>query len=316
MWLGCRNGNGRWGVVVVAALSGALGLTVSRAAGASCAGPEPGLLWSHPANGASDVPVDADLFVNGWLSGLPTLAGEHLPRIANGVYDLGRLVPQTRYEVRWEGAVITFTTGAAASPLPRAPASNVLVTRNPIDFAGCPLVPPQGCFDTGRRTSVRFDVGPAIAWLLDVVSCDGTVRQMVWPNGCGAPVVESEDPILCVSARSTSGAGFSESTGVICSAPDVPPGTLPRSSACLGAWPPESALTLLADDQVTLGSQSGLEAPSLEDGAGDVSAPPEPDGGCTLWVAPKERAGTGIGGLAGAGIAALMALRRQRARAD
>jgi hypothetical protein len=82
------------------------------------------------------------------------------------------------------------------------------------------------CFDTGQRTSVRFDLGPAVAWLLDVVSCDGRVRTMVWPSGCGAPVVEGEDRILCVSARTTSGAGLSESTGVICSAPDVPPGTV------------------------------------------------------------------------------------------
>jgi len=261
------------------------------------------------------VPLDADLFVNGYFYSLPMLAGEPLPRIANDVYDLGRLLPQTRYEVRWEGAVIAFTTGDAASPVPRAPSSDVLVTRNPIDSPRCPLVPPQGCFDTGRHTSVRFDVGPALAWLVDVVSCDGTVRQMVWPNGCGAPVVESEDPILCVSARSTGGAGLSESTGVICSAPDVPPGTLPRSSACRGDWPAESALTLVADDEVTLGSESGLQEPSLEDGASEGSAPPEPGGGCTISAAPRER-GTGIGGLAGAGMAALVALRRRRPRAD
>jgi hypothetical protein len=290
-------------MIAVAALSGVLTLAVSRSARAVCLSPQPGLLWSYPANGAIDVPVDADLFINGALYGLPTLAGEPLPRIATGVYDLGRLVPQTRYEVRWDGAVIAFTTGDAASPLPREPSSDVLVTRNPSDFADCPLLLPQGCFDTGQRTSVRFDVGPAMAWLLDVVSCDGTVRQTVWPSGCGAPVVESEDRILCVSARSTNGAGFSESTGVICSAPDVPPGTLPRSSACQGAWPPESALTLVADDGVTLGSMSGLEAP-----------PPESVGGCTLLVAPKEGAGAGIGGLAGAGMAALMALLRRRAR--
>ncbi len=300
MWVGSLIGRWRWSVIVVAALSGGLGLAASRSARASCLAPQPGLLWSYPANGAIDVPVDADLFVSGDLYGLPTLAGEPLPRIAIGVYDLGRLAPQTRYEVRGEGAVIAFTTGGAASPLPREPSSDVLVTRNPIDFASCPLLLPQGCFDTGQRTWVRFDVGPAMVWLLDVVSCDGTVRQMVWPSVCGAPVVESEDRILCVSARSTNGAGFSESTGVICSAPDVPPGTLPRSSTCQGAWPPESALTLVADDEVTLGSMSGLEAP-----------PPESVGGCTLLAAPKLRAGAGVGGLAGAGMVALMALLRR-----
>lgn len=308
----------RWTVTVVA-LSGALGVAVSRSARASCLAPEPGLLWSYPANGAIEVPIDADLFVTGELYGAPTLAGEPLPRMATGVYDLGPLVPQTRYEVRWDGAVIAFTTGDRASPLPREPAADVLVTRNPIAFAGCPLVLPQGCFDTGQHTSVRFDAGLAMAWLLDVVSCDGTVRQMVWPSGCGAPVVESEERILCVSARSTSGAGFSGATGVICSAPDVSPGTLPRSSACQGAWPPESALTVVADDAVTLGSVSGLEAPSATDGFSDgspvESAGPESVGGCTLLAARKERAGAGSGGLAGASIAALMALLRRRARA-
>jgi hypothetical protein len=278
MWVESWIGSCRWSVIGVTVLSGGLSLAVSRSAQASCLSPERGLLWSYPANGAIDVPVDADLFVNGELYGLPTLADAPLPRIATGVYDLGRLVPQTRYEVRWDGAVIAFTTGDAASPLPREPSSDVLVTRNPFDFTRCPLLLPQGCFDTGQHTSVRFDVGSAVAWLLDVVSCDGTVRQMVWPSGCGGPVVESEDRILCVSARGTGGAGFSETTGVICSAPDVPAGALPRSSACQGAWPPESALTLVADDEVTLGSMSGLKAPSsIEDGSNAEDGSPSAD---------------------------------------
>jgi hypothetical protein len=221
-------------VIAGATLAGTLAWASSRTAHASCE-PEPhGLLWSYPANGAQGVPIDADLFVNGGLNGLPSLAGEPLPRIAAGVYDLGLLEPDTRYEVRWEEAVIAFTTGATTEFPPRAPSPDVSVTRNPIDFARCPLVPPQGCFDQGEPARVRFDVGPARAWLIEVMSCDGSVRQMLWPSSCGAPVVESEDRVVCASARGTQGAGFGDSTGLICSVPDVPLDTLPRSGGCQG----------------------------------------------------------------------------------
>lgn len=311
-------------MIAAAALSGTLGLAAARTAHASCQAEPYGLLWSYPANGAQEVPIDADLFVNGQLNGLPSLEGEPLTRLASGVYDLGVLEPETRYEVRWEEALIAFTTAAAPEFPPRAPASDVLVTRNPIDFARCPLVPAQGCFDTGRHTGVRFDAGPARAWLVDVARCDGSVRQMLWPSACGAPVVESEDRIVCASLRSTQGAGFSGSTGLICSVPDVPLDTLPRSSGCVGAWPPEDALTLAAGDAVTLGSLSGAATPPFESSPVDPSSPEaapvdgvtpsEPAAGCGLAAAASGRAGTGFAGTAGAGLAALMSLRRRRAR--
>ena len=134
MRLGPWIGHWRRGLIVGSVLWGLLDLTAARSARASCLPPQPGVLWSYPANGAIEVPVDADLFVNGELYGLPTLGGEPLPRIASGIYDLGRLAPQTRYEVRWDGAIVVFTTGDVASQLPNEPTSNVLVTRNPIDF--------------------------------------------------------------------------------------------------------------------------------------------------------------------------------------
>jgi hypothetical protein len=289
--------------MLAAALSGALGLASSRTAQAACGAEPYGLRWSQPANGAHEVPIDADLFVNGQLNGVPALAGVPLPRIAAGVYDLGRLEPETRYEVRWEEAVIVFTTGTASSFPPRPPASDVRVTRNPLDLARCPLVPPQGCFDTGQHTAVRFEPGPALAWLVDVASCDGSVRQMLWPSACGLPVVESEDRILCASLRSTQGGGFSEPTDIICSVPDVSLDTIPRSSGCRGAWPLEGALTLAADDGVTLGSLSG-PAPSAD----------EPSAGCALAPAASGRVAADIAGAAGAGLAALTLSRRQRAR--
>lgn len=306
-------GRWRWSVVLVSAV---LGLAPSRAAQASCEREPYGLLWSYPANGAMDVPVDADLFVNGQLNGLPSLDGEPLPRLAAGVYDLGVLQPETRYEVRWEEAVLGFTTGSATEYPPQAPSPDVRVTRNPVDFARCPLVPPQGCFDTGQRTAVRFDAGPARAWLVDVVSCGGSVRQMLWPNGCGAPVVESEDRIVCASLRSTQGAGFGESTGVICSVPDVPLDTLGRYGGCQAAWPPESALTLATDDGVTIASASGLES-AEQPRANDAPEPevtPAPAASCALNPAAGGRAGAGIASVAGVWLAALTLLRRRALR--
>jgi hypothetical protein len=302
-------GRWRWGGIAAAALSGTLGLASSRTAHASCDLEPYGLLWSYPANGAQGVAVDADLFVNGQLNGLPSLDGEPLLRLAAGVYDLGVLQPDTRYEVRWEEAVLAFTTGSATEYPPQAPSPDVRVTRNPVDFARCPLLPPQGCFDQGEPTRVRFDARPARAWLVDVMSCDGSVRQMVWPNACGAPVVESEDRIVCASMRSTQGAGFGDSTGVICSVPDVPLDTLPRSGGCAGAWPPESALTLAADDGVTIGSVSGMEASSDEASSSEGPVPSAAATGCSLEAAPS--APTGAAMAAGLGLAALTLLRRR-----
>jgi hypothetical protein len=112
-------------------------------------------------------------------------------------------------------------------------------------------------------------------------------------------VVESEDRIVC--ARSTQGAGFGESTGVICSVPDIPLDTLPRTSDCQGAWPPEDALTLASNDAVTVGSH-------------EAAAPSEPVAGCALAPATSG-AGADIEGMTGAGLAALMISRRRRARA-
>lgn len=316
------HGGRRWGAMAAAALTGALGVAAARPAQASCQGEPYGLLWSYPANGEQEVPIDADLMVNGRLDGLPSLAGEPLTGIAPGIFELGLLAPDTRYEVRWQGAAIVFTTGSASTSPPRQPIVDVRVTRNPVDFARCPLVPSQGCFDTGQHTAVRFDAGPARAWLVDVVSCGGSVRRMLWPSACGVPVVESEDRRVCASLRSTQGAGFSESTGVICSVPDVPPGTLPDTN-CVGAWPPESAPTLAADDGVTVGSVSGLvestgepsrdeppEGPSSFDGA----ASPAPATGCRLATEASGRARGGIGAMVGAGLVALMSWRRRRAR--
>jgi hypothetical protein len=309
---------GRWGVTAAAALAGTLAGAIARPAQASCSGDPWGLLWTYPVNGEFYAPVDADLFISGLPGGPPSLDGELLPNLSPGVYDLGQLEPQTRYEVRWNNAAIVFTTGEEPTFPPREPASDVRVTRNPSDFARCPLVLPQGCFDTGQHTAVRFDAGPALAWWVDVVSCDGSVRQMLWPSSCGAPVVESEDRIICARLRSTQGAGFSESTGLICSVPDVPPGTLPGSSGCVGAWPPEDALTLAAGDAVTLGSLSGAAtpvapspvAPSPVEGV----TPSEPAAGCAFAAAASGRAGTGMPGIAGAGLAALILSRRRRAR--
>lgn len=303
------------------AAAGALGVALPRVARADCSGDPFGLLWSYPTNGAIDVPLDADLFVNGQLMGPPSLDGEPLPRIAPGIYDLGQLEPLTRYEVSWDGAVIQFTTGESVSFALREPASDVRVTRNPVDFARCPLVLPQGCFDTGQHTGVRFDAGGSIAWLVDVVSCGGGVRQMVWPGACGVPLVESEDRIVCASLRSTNGAALSEPTGVICSVPDVPPGTLPTNSGCQGSWPPEGALTLAADDGVTLSSLSGAEIPA-DASQGDPApepapapmpaAMPAPAAGCALSPSASGRGHAGIAAVAGIGLAALIVLLRRR----
>jgi hypothetical protein len=93
------------------------------------------------------------------------------------------------------------------------------------------------------------------------------------------------EPTSTSAALDTLGAGLGASTGALCSAPDVPPGTLPTRSGCQAAWPPESALTLLADDAVTTGSLSGRDAEGEEGSPREDSATPAPDVGCALVAA-------------------------------
>jgi hypothetical protein len=175
------------------------------------------------------------------------------------------------------------------------------MTRNPVGATYCPLVPAQGCFDTGQPTRVRFeDAGGGLAWSVEVLNCDGSSRHMIWPSSCGAPTVESEDPIVCANLRRIDGTSLGEPLGLHCSAPRLPEGvTLARNSGCVGAWPPEGALTVVANDDapvINVGA-TAVPTPAAPDPVPDApaadvaaSAPRVDDtsNGCSLGPAPTE----------------------------
>jgi hypothetical protein len=301
--------------LALATVLGCFVTALPRAAPASCAPPASTVLWSYPENGAVEVPLDADLLVSGDVGGSATLNGAPLTLLEPGMYDLGVLEPETRYEVAWSTAVIAFETGTQrANPGSLDLEGNPLeLTRDPV-LSDCPLTLPQGCFDTGPPARVQFEppVG-ALAWLVDVQQCDGSSRTVLWPSGCGAPVVWSYDPIVCARLRRFNGNGVGAATDLFCSTPSGSLASIPRSGACAGrTWPPADAVVINAGAADTPGGAAGAsedpdsQSPDSDSGP-DESAPPDTtSSGCAV--------GAGSAGASLAGSAALLALALLRTR--
>jgi hypothetical protein len=300
------------GLLAVAVLASA------RPASANCVEPEQGLLWSYPANGAVDVPLDADLLVTGQADGLPMLDGTPLTRITPGVYDLGELAPDTAYEVRWSTAAIAFTTGRLTNQA-GVPDPRLHLSRNPVDAGRCPLVEPQGCFDTGPPTRIRWDVDAfALAWLVDVRECDGSTRPLLWPGACGAPVIERDDRIVCASLRASNGTTLSDATELLCSLPEGSLDTIPRGSDCVGAWPPAGAVTFAGDTDGSFAGDIEGVGSSEAAGARDSEATGAPlssadEGGCAFIASSRQGGSTAwLAAATALGLLCLRGPRRQR----
>ena len=269
------------------------------------------MLWTHPSDGAIDVPTNTQLLVTGESYGAPSLNGVRLAPGASGVFSLGELEPHTLYQVTWDESVpaseaFSFTTGGGPSMAP-APdiSSSVEVTRNPArEGVHCPLVTSEGCFDTGPPARVLFDAGAApVAWIVESLSCEGFVRQRVWPAQCGLPLLEREDRIVCARLQASDGVHLSAATELICSAPQLAANvSLARSSGCIGAWPPEAALTLTSRDGVACSSANAScdaatpAAPSVSSAPTDVvtrsssngcssARDSSPEGSGSAWLA-------------------------------
>jgi hypothetical protein len=296
--VGRRIGPALAGITALFAMIGS-----SRRAAASCVAPEPALLWSYPANGAVDVPIDADLIVTGSVFGAPTLDGVPLTMLEQGVYDLGELAAATRYEIRWDTAAIAFETGSerAQGAPPRLDARDLVLTRSEDFGFNCGLVPRQGCFDTGPPTTLTMQPPTgSVAWLVDLQWCDGSVATVIVPLGCGAPFIQSEDRIVCARLRATNGAAISEATELFCSVPDVPLATLPRGSACAENWPPRDALTIASPAGVAISADGRSDSDEAAD-----------ERGCSLsWRAGSARPAFGVFAVA----AAIAVGARRRAR--
>lgn len=223
-------------------------------ASAEVVGLRPGLRWSYPANGAVDVPTNADLYFSGDLRPVPwrnavSLEGQ---QIAPGVYDLGELLPRQTYAISWGSSeAIGFTTGDG--PTTSAPAVIAGLDRSP-EPRSCSLVGFEGGSRTGGAYAVQLNIDTsAVATLVDVVSCDGSVRSVLWPAECGLPLIDDFESIICVRARTTFGAELGEPSELTCSLPsdEERARTWYAPTPCPGGWPPADAHIIEAESQAT-----------------------------------------------------------------
>jgi hypothetical protein len=186
---------------------------------ADCLAPSPLLLWSYPEDGASDVPIDAELWAFTNLGNLKpsgaTLNGQDLALTEPDAQDHGlRFSPgplssDTSYKFvityAARGSVpvsvfeVQFKTGAAKAK-PAAPAKVVAHAESPAADAalsGCKeLFVAQGCSDTIGKSAPSlhtFELASpgAVAWLVRSTHPDG---RLVWPKTCGHPQLLVHEP--------------------------------------------------------------------------------------------------------------------------
>lgn len=185
----------------------ALGAWAPTKARANCAEPVPKLIWSYPADGATDVPTNARIFV------LPSGPGPlQTPIEVNGVpiatepggYGFAASMnPNTDYEVvvRSNGSLGSVTPlrfrfrtgdGPAANEAPAVPVvarvSRASVrTLAPLCQAALQAM---DCFDTGQDTHLVFEtpVRPVV-FFIEPISKSQIPWAMQWPGDCGDPEI-------------------------------------------------------------------------------------------------------------------------------
>jgi len=184
---------------------------------ADCALPAPRVVWSSPAAGVVDVPVDADLLVLtesidlesaevnlfiGGLIELPLQSGSAWP----GHFDLPELDPNQAHTIVLrprEGMPITiaFTTGQRQASSQDGTVDLVSISQEPyaeglVEEPLCrDVLFRNNCFDTGIPLLQAFeiDLGPAPVaehslWAIETVrSDDDEPRLQFWPAACGSP---------------------------------------------------------------------------------------------------------------------------------
>lgn len=182
-------------------------------ASASCVPPDPAIVWSYPAEGATDVPVDARIFLRLNTYSRPTsitVNGMVVNWAGAGatvedMFSPGPLTPNTAYLVTTtatgpEGPVtleLRFTTGTGMAAAVETPVlSNLRL--DPYEAPSVPHTCPavleaQDCFDTGQDVVVRADAtGNPTLWVLWSYPAGdaGPVAPRLlasWPGECGAP---------------------------------------------------------------------------------------------------------------------------------
>jgi hypothetical protein len=211
-WRGCA------GQATLTAMRFIIGVAVllmtAHSAWARCSLPDPSVVWSSPAAGAVDVPVDADLLILtetidpastevtllvGGSSELPLEAGSALP----GHYDLPELEPNQAQTIvlRPEGGTpitIGFTTGQRRAAgdegaLDLVDVSQQEYAQELVESGLCSDVLFRNtCFDTGIPLLQTFvidagaaPVAEASLWAIETLGLDSWLQ--FWPAACGTP---------------------------------------------------------------------------------------------------------------------------------
>jgi hypothetical protein len=210
---------------------------------AKCRTPPLEFLWSYPADGAVDVPTNAQFWAltpYPWTPPVASLNGVPLTVVveegARGTAhgSLGALEPLHDYVLRLDyGGVrpqedagaprvveITFRTGAGPAERLVAPPMRGHPERNELAGAQCPeVVRAQDCYDTGPNVLLTFDVSAprAVGWLVD---------GRVLPARCGRPVafVGRYGRDLCFQIQALGPGGFESAATEYC-AGDLTDGT-------------------------------------------------------------------------------------------
>jgi hypothetical protein len=269
--------------IALLAIAGAL-FVIPRPARASCAPPPPAVVWSYPAEGQTDVPTNATIWIllpNWTQPATIMLDGQPLPVNDFGFgYALAQpLAPNTPHQVTFRATparvqpavelTIHFTTGAGAADatapaLPEIPEATVSATR---DLAAeCQgVVDAMECIDTGPREHLVFTTAATpLLWIVESVAEGSDAPSFkLWPGSCGPPEAFVEDAATRACNRryrlhAFSAAGLSATTAPLC------PGDLVKMP-----HPPPPAQDAGAGGGAGGGDFGGGSAP-------DAGAAPEP----------------------------------------
>jgi hypothetical protein len=183
----------------------AVAAAAPREAWASCVAPEPRIVWSYPADGETEVPLNARIFIvtNVLSPQIVTINGDPLVLEPDKVGYGAKLAPNTDYIVTLEPSspfppkllTFKFTTGATAvaPEIPSVPGVSRITAKHERAFTPqCQAAwEAMDCFDTGQDTHLVFET-PARP-LLFMVQSLGPPRSIpwpiAWPGVCGDPEV-------------------------------------------------------------------------------------------------------------------------------
>jgi hypothetical protein len=182
---------------------------------AGCEVPPPELVWSYPADGQTDVPTNATIWIllpNWTQPGSVSLDGVPIPvnEFGFGYVPAQPLAPGSPHQVTFRATparvqppvdlTIRFTTGAGPAdgtpPSPPAvPSASATATR--ALPANCQRVlDAMECFDTGPRFHLVFATSATpLLWIIESAGSEPGAAPTfeLWPGSCGPPEAFVED---------------------------------------------------------------------------------------------------------------------------